>query len=65
MIADPGSNTLLAVEEGKFRIGETYFKRKVCQIAVIMVNNTLDERLKLTMELDKPAIRGILFPVPC
>jgi len=34
-----------------------------CSDGKIMVNNTLDERLKLTMELDKPAIRGILFPL--
>jgi len=34
-----------------------------CAGGLIKVNNTLDERLKLTMELDKPAIRGILFPV--
>jgi len=34
-----------------------------CSNGAIKVNNTLDERLKLTMELDKPAIRGILFPV--
>jgi V-type H+-transporting ATPase subunit E len=34
-----------------------------CDGGKIKVNNTLDERLKLTMELDKPAIRGILFPV--
>jgi len=34
-----------------------------CSGGAIKVNNTLDERLKLTMELDKPAIRGILFPV--
>jgi len=34
-----------------------------CANGSIKVNNTLDERLKLTMELDKPAIRGLLFPV--
>jgi len=34
-----------------------------CSNGAIKVNNTLDERLKLTMELDKPAIRSILFPV--
>jgi len=34
-----------------------------CSGGAIKVNNTLDERLKLTMELDKPAIRSILFPV--
>jgi len=34
-----------------------------CANGAIKVNNTLDERLKLTMELDKPAIRGLLFPV--
>jgi V-type H+-transporting ATPase subunit E len=34
-----------------------------CDGGKIKVNNTLDERLKLTMELDKPAIRGLLFPV--
>jgi len=34
-----------------------------CSDGKIKVNNTLDERLKLTMELDKPAIRGLLFPV--
>jgi V-type H+-transporting ATPase subunit E len=34
-----------------------------CDNGKIKVNNTLDERLKLTMELDKPAIRGLLFPV--
>jgi len=34
-----------------------------CSNDSIKVNNTLDERLKLTMELDKPAIRGLLFPV--
>merc|ERR1711865_1116466 len=34
-----------------------------CSGGMIKVNNTLDERMKLTMELDKPAIRGLLFPV--
>jgi len=34
-----------------------------CSNGAIKVNNTLDERLKLTMELDKPAIRSLLFPV--
>jgi len=34
-----------------------------CTNGSIKVNNTLDERLKLTMELDKPAIRSLLFPV--
>merc|ERR1719271_369475 len=29
-----------------------------CSNGAIKVNNTLDERLKLTMELDKPAIRS-------
>merc|ERR1719453_2667111 len=33
-----------------------------CSNGLIKVNNTLDERLKLTMELDKPSIRGLLFP---
>jgi len=34
-----------------------------CGGGLIKINNTLDERLKLTMELDKPAIRQLLFPV--
>lgn len=34
-----------------------------CSNGSIKVNNTLDERLKLTMELDKPAIRSLLFPL--
>jgi len=34
-----------------------------CSGGAITVNNTLDERLKLTMELDKPTIRSLLFPV--
>jgi V-type H+-transporting ATPase subunit E len=33
-----------------------------CAGGLIRINNTLDERLKLTMELDKPMIRSLLFP---
>jgi len=46
--------------QGKSCIGGVIL---TCSDGLIKVNNTLDERLKLTMELDKPAIRGILFPV--
>jgi len=34
-----------------------------CQGGAIKVNNTIDERMKLTLEMDKPAIRSLLFPV--
>lgn len=34
-----------------------------CERGMINVDNTLDTRLKLVMEQDKPAIRGLLFPV--
>jgi len=34
-----------------------------CQGGAIKVNNTIDERMKLTLEMDKPAIRSLLFPI--
>eukprot|EP00928_Gymnodinium_smaydae_P041791 TRINITY_DN2823_c0_g1_i5.p1 TRINITY_DN2823_c0_g1~~TRINITY_DN2823_c0_g1_i5.p1 ORF type:complete len:226 (+),score=98.64 TRINITY_DN2823_c0_g1_i5:84-761(+) len=33
-----------------------------CQDGKITIDNTIDVRLKLVMEQDKPAIRGLLFP---
>merc|ERR1712087_123919 len=35
-----------------------------CQNGKITIDNTIDLRLKLVMEQDKPAIRGLLFPQP-
>lgn len=35
----------------------------VCNNGAIKIDNTLDTRCNLVMEQDKPAIRGILFPV--
>merc|ERR1712206_11706 len=34
----------------------------MCQNGKIAIDNTIDLRLKLVMEQDKPAIRGLLFP---
>mmetsp|Transcript_60048 Transcript_60048/g.130236 ORF Transcript_60048/g.130236 Transcript_60048/m.130236 type:complete len:234 (+) Transcript_60048:62-763(+) len=35
-----------------------------CNDGKITIDNTIDLRLKLVMEQDKPAIRGLLFPNP-
>merc|ERR1712039_920192 len=34
-----------------------------CQDGKITIDNTIDLRVKLAVEQDKPAIRGLLFPV--
>jgi len=34
-----------------------------CQNSTITVDNTVDVRLALTLEQDKPAVRGLLFPL--
>mmetsp|Transcript_36010 Transcript_36010/g.57534 ORF Transcript_36010/g.57534 Transcript_36010/m.57534 type:complete len:116 (-) Transcript_36010:13-360(-) len=34
-----------------------------CQNGTIVIDNTIDLRLRLVLEQDKPAIRDLLFPV--
>eukprot|EP00747_Dinoflagellata_sp_TGD_P207533 gnl/TRDRNA2_/TRDRNA2_81093_c0_seq1.p3 gnl/TRDRNA2_/TRDRNA2_81093_c0~~gnl/TRDRNA2_/TRDRNA2_81093_c0_seq1.p3 ORF type:complete len:100 (+),score=31.82 gnl/TRDRNA2_/TRDRNA2_81093_c0_seq1:2-301(+) len=34
-----------------------------CQSGTISIDNTIDARLKLVLEQDKPMIRSLLFPV--